>query len=104
MPSIDSVGCPAVPRSSARMLTVDSLTTMSETTSVARGGVSTAARNACGCACLLHQLGLRGRRQLRGEVDVTRQAGLAFHRMGLTSDRVLEHERGEVRRRRLLAA
>src|SRR5712691_10616792 len=53
---------------------------------------------------LLHQLGLHGRRQLRGEVDVTRQVGLAFHRMRLTGKRVFEHKRREVRGRRLLAA
>src|SRR5258708_40210522 len=106
MPSIDSVGCWAVPRSSARMLTVDSLITMKLDGRALRAarGTTRRAQRACGCGLLLHQLGLHCSRQLRGEVDVTRQVGLALHRMGLTGDRVLEDERREGRRRRLLAA
>src|SRR3954454_3328195 len=53
---------------------------------------------------LLHQLRLHGRWQLRGQVDVTRQVRLALDRMRLPGHRVLEGERREMRRRRLLAA
>src|SRR5439155_4735200 len=53
---------------------------------------------------LFHQLGLHCGRQLGGEVDVTRQVGLALHRMRLAGRRVLEDERREVVRRRLLTA
>src|SRR5579864_399559 len=103
MPSIDSVGCRAVLRSSITMLTADSLTTMAETTSVARGGPGTAARKASLVCLLLHQLGLHGSRQLRGEVDVTRQLRLALDRVRLTRERILEDRVREVGRRRLLA-
>src|SRR6266550_7203239 len=104
MPSIDRVGCPAVPRCSTRMLTVDSFTTMNAMTSAARGGEGTPPRATRVVCLLLHQLGLHGGRQLRREVDVTRQVGLAFHRMWLAGKRVFEHKRREVRSRRLLAA
>src|SRR5437773_6710217 len=103
MPTIDNVGWTTFPPVAECVVTMASLsTTNNPVTRVARGsrGPPRATRVPC---LLLHQLGLNCRRQLRREVDVARKAGLALHRMGLTGRRILEYERWEVRRRRLLA-
>src|SRR3954447_14831700 len=52
----------------------------------------------------LHQLRLHRSGELRGEIDVARQARLALDRVRLARRRVLERTRREVRGRRLLAA
>src|SRR6266536_5025895 len=100
---IDSVGCAALLIFAGRMLTLSSLTTMTDLGHWAcarRPGPPRTTRVLC---LLLHQLRLYRAGQLGGEVDVTRQAGLALHRIRLAGRRVLEHERREVRACRLLA-